>query len=242
MKDIKRLEDRIKKLEYYTQLSLLESNTANQFISDANGLNRFKSGFFVDNFTSFKTQDLRVGKRNSIDQKGQILRPKHITNSVTLQTGPVVDVDSTEDQRTSPIEGVNIRKQNDIVSLEYSEVEWINQPFATRTESVTPFLISFWQGTISLTPSSDNWVTPNEIKAKTIDTIRNYTQVMSEAEEKFGVDPETGFASELWNSWENNWSGTTTQAENTVTGTTSSDRTFGPVSYTHLTLPTILLV
>ena len=33
MKDIKRLEDRIKKLEYYTQLSLLESNTANQFIS-----------------------------------------------------------------------------------------------------------------------------------------------------------------------------------------------------------------
>jgi hypothetical protein len=227
MRDIKRLEDRIKKLEYYTQLSLLESNTANQFISDANGLNRFKSGFFVDNFTSFKTQDLRIGKRNSIDQTGQILRPKHITNSVTLQTGPVVDVDSTEDQRTSAIEGVNIRKQNDIVSLEYSELEWINQPFATRTESVTPFLISFWQGTISLTPSSDNWVTPNEIKAKTIDTIGNYTQVMSEAEEKFGVDPETGFASELWNSWENNWSGTTSQTENTVTGTSASDRTFG---------------
>jgi hypothetical protein len=39
---------------------------------------------------------------------------------------------------------------------------------------------------------------------------------MSEAEEKFGVDPETGFASELWNSWETNWSGTTSQAENTV--------------------------
>ena len=227
MKDIKRLEDRIKKLEYYTQLSLLESNTANQFISDANGLNRFKSGFFVDNFTSFKTQDLEIGKRNSIDQAGQILRPKHITNSVTLQTGPVVDVDSTEDRRTSAIEGVNVRKENDIVSLEYSEVEWLNQPFATRTESVTPFLISFWQGTIALTPSSDNWVTPNEIKAKTIDTIGNYSQVMSDAEEKFGVDPETGFASELWNSWENNWSGTTTQAENTITGTTSSSHTFG---------------
>ena len=28
---------------YYTQLSMLESETANQFIPDANGLNRFKS-------------------------------------------------------------------------------------------------------------------------------------------------------------------------------------------------------
>ena len=52
MKDIKKLEDRIKNLEYYTTLSILETNTANQFIPDANGLNRFKSGFFVDNFTS----------------------------------------------------------------------------------------------------------------------------------------------------------------------------------------------
>ena len=57
MSDIKNLENRIKNLEYYTTLSLLETNTANLFVADSDGLNRFKSGFFVDNFTGFKTQD-----------------------------------------------------------------------------------------------------------------------------------------------------------------------------------------
>ena len=227
MKDIKRLEDRIRNLEYYTQLSMLESETANQFIPDANGLNRFKSGFFVDNFTTFRTQDFKLGRKNSIDQTNQVLRPKHNTNSFTLQTGPVVDVDPTEDKRTSAVEGLNVRKQNDILSLDYSDVEYINQPFATRTESVTPFLISFWQGTLTLTPASDNWVTENRMKAKTIDTIGNYSQIMSEAEEKYGVDPETGFAPEVWNSWETNWSGTFTEESGTQTGSTSSSRTFG---------------
>ena len=30
----------------------------NKFIPDANGLNRFKSGIFVDNFTDLKPQDI----------------------------------------------------------------------------------------------------------------------------------------------------------------------------------------
>lgn len=227
MKDIKKLEDRIRNLEYYTTLSALETTTANQFIPDANGFNRFKSGFFVDNFTSFSTQDLRLGRNNSIDQSNKILRPKHSTNSFSLQTGPVVDVDTTVDERNSTIDGTNVRKQNDIISLDYSDVEWISQTFATRTESVTPFLISFWQGTIVLTPTSDNWVDQTRLKAKTINTIGNYSQIMSEAEEKYGVDPETGFASEVWNSWETNWSGTTTTVTDTRESTTTSSRTFG---------------
>ena len=43
-----------------------------------------------------------------------------------------------------------LEKQNDIVlTLDYAEVEYIKQNFgATRTESVTPFLISFWSGTL----------------------------------------------------------------------------------------------
>ena len=227
MKDIKKLEERIKNLEYYTTLSILETNTANQFIPDSNGLNRFKSGFFVDNFTTFSTQDLRLGRNNSIDQANKILRPKHSTNSFTLQTGPVVDADPTEDRRTSAIDGTNVRKQNDIISLDYSDVEWITQTFATRTESVTPFLISFWQGTIVLTPASDNWVSQDRVTAKTIDTIGNYSQIMSEAEEKYGVDPETGFAAEVWNSWETNWSGTFSTQTDTRESTTTSSHTFG---------------
>ncbi len=57
MQDIKNLENRIKNLEYYTTLSLLETNTANMFVADGDGLNRYKSGFFVDNFTTIKAQE-----------------------------------------------------------------------------------------------------------------------------------------------------------------------------------------
>ena len=227
MKDIKKLEDRIRNLEYYTQLTLLETSTANQFIPDGSGLNRFKSGFFVDNFTSFATQDMNHGRNNSIDQSNQIFRPKHNTNSFNLTTGPVVDVDPTADKRNSVVEGTNVRKQNDILSLDYSELEYITQTLATRTESVTPFLISFWQGTIVLTPASDNWVTQNRVEARTIDTIGNYSQIMSEAEEKFGVDPETGFAPQVWNSWETNWSGTFSEDVTTRRSTRSNTHTFG---------------
>ena len=68
MVDIKNLENRIKNLEYYTALTLLETNTANLFVSDGDGLNRFKSGFFVDNFDSFLPQEDRLGIKNSIDR------------------------------------------------------------------------------------------------------------------------------------------------------------------------------
>ena len=57
MSDIRRLENRIRNLEYYTALSLFETNTANLFVPDSEGLNRFKSGFFVDNFNTFRPQE-----------------------------------------------------------------------------------------------------------------------------------------------------------------------------------------
>ena len=207
---------------------MLESTTANMFVPDADGLNRFKSGFFVDNFTSFKSQDYFLSRKYSIDQIHKLMRPAHYTTSVDMLTGPVVDVDPTEDKRTANIEGINIRKQSGIVNLEYSEVEYVKQTFATRTESVTPFLISFWQGTIALVPSSDNWVTQNRVEAKTIEVPGNYADVMAEAEERFNVDPQTGFAATIWNSWETNWTGTTSVIRDTRRRTdTSTGPRFG---------------
>ena len=50
MRDIGKLQQRIQNLEYYTNLSLLERDAESFEITDANGLNRFKSGFIVDNF------------------------------------------------------------------------------------------------------------------------------------------------------------------------------------------------
>ena len=209
MKDIRKLDKRIKNLEYYTALSTLETNTANMFVADADGLNRFKSGFYVDNFTSFLSQEDQLigGPKNSLDRKYKQLRPKHYTSSVDLMFGPVTNTDPTDDLAFTAVEGINVRKQSDIVTLDYSEVEYIKQSFGTRTESVTPFLISFWQGTLELTPTSDTWVDTVRLEAKTIEIEGDYEQTMEDAARTMNVDPQTGFAPTVWNSWETNWTG-----------------------------------
>ena len=64
MRDIGQLEDRIENLERVTSLSLLEVSTEALRIEDEDGNNRFKSGFFVDNFVD----------RTLIDEKSNICR------------------------------------------------------------------------------------------------------------------------------------------------------------------------
>ena len=223
MSDIKKLENRISGLEYYTSLSTLEATTANMFVADADGLNRFKSGFFVDNFTGFTAQEDGLQIKNSIDRAHKELRPRHYTNSVDLIFGPVVNTDPTADLNFATIEGNNIRKANDVITLDYSEVEYINQPFATRTESVTPFLISFWQGTMELTPASDTWVDTVRLEAKVIDVEGDYTSTVEMLRRTENLDPQTGFAPIVWNAWETNWTGfefndTTVRRTQTTTG------------------------
>ena len=50
MRDIGALEKRIKNLEYYTSLSLLEKEAKEKSILDSNGVDRFKNGLLIDSF------------------------------------------------------------------------------------------------------------------------------------------------------------------------------------------------
>lgn len=207
MVDINQLENRIKNLEYYTSLSLLETNTANLFVPDSNGLNRFKSGFYVDNFTNTITQEDGVPIKNSIDPRHKELRPSHYTTSIDLTLGPVTGIDQSSDSAFRDPEGTNIRRNEDVITLDYREVEWLRQNFATRSESVTPYLVSFWSGTLELTPSSDTWVTPNRIDANVQQVEGNYAETLARATRDFGVDPNTGFAPTVWDAWTTSWTG-----------------------------------
>ena len=218
MVDIKALENRIKNLEYYTSLSLLETNAENLFISDSSGFNRFKSGFFVDNFTNNLAQETNIEINNSIDTLNKELRPKHYTNSVDLIFGPVENVDPTADLAFTNVEGINIRKTGDLVTLDYSEVEWLKQSVATRTENVTPFVIGFWQGTLELTPATDTWVDTVRLEAKITNVEGNYEQTVRD----LNIDPQTGYGPTVWGSWEENWTG----KEIITTNTTKSNTTY----------------
>jgi hypothetical protein len=207
MTDIKQIENRLKNLEYYTALSILESNTVNLFVPDSDGFNRFKSGFFVDNFSTFKSQDETIEINNSIDVKNKELRPKHYTESIDLIFGPIVGANQSADLAFSPIEGINVRKSSDIVTLEYGEVEWIKQTSSTRSESITPFLIPFWQGTIEMTPSSDTWVDTATFDSKITQFGESCTETFSKISKTKNINEQSGFASILWNSWGTNWVG-----------------------------------
>jgi len=208
MSDIAKLETRIKNLEYYTTLSLLETDTANLFVPDSNGLNRFKSGFFVDNFADLTKQDPKIGIKGSIDPLKGEFRPSHYTNSVDLVVGTkgLIGAGATTNEDiqnldTKDILGTNIAKTGDIVTLSYTNREWLSQPYATISENVQPYVLSFWEGSIQLNPSSDIWVDTVRLAAKTVQLEGNYLSTLNSLALTNGVNPQTGIGPVIWGSW-----------------------------------------
>ena len=189
-RDIQVLEDRIKTLEFYTQLSLLESDTANMEIRDASGLSRFKNGFIVDNFASLSTADtLHPDYRVSTDfERGQ-MRPAHYTTQVPLQ----YSTSST-----------NVQQTDEIITLPYASTVLIDQPYASAVENVNPFNVFTYTGDVELFPESDNWVDTkslNPIQGPVVEgnfltTVREYNA------------DQNGFSPIHWNSWKTTWTGT----------------------------------
>ena len=149
MKDIGDLETRIANLEFQSSLNALEKDTAGFEIVGSDGLNRFKSGFLVDNFSGHhvgdtKHPDYRIG----IDFERQELRPSHSSKGVKLTEDTTID-----SVRTSN----GYKRTGDLITLNYSEVVLSEQPYATRVERITPFLTSSWNGQITLDPFGDEW-------------------------------------------------------------------------------------
>jgi len=213
MRDISRLEDRIKNLESYTTLNILESRTQNSSIKDSLGLDRFKSGFIVDNFTSTDVQNRSVPIKNSIDEKNAELRPAPYTTSVDLLIGSKSligigqSVDPTADSRfVSDLVGNNIRRTGQLVTLNYDDVEKVTQPYATRSVNVTPFLVTKYIGNIDLFPSSDTWVDQVKLDPR-VSVLDQYTKTRDQLIAE-GWDPQTGYSPIKWGSWETTWAGT----------------------------------
>ena len=60
---------------------------------------------------------------------------------------------------------------------------------------------------MELSPPSDNWVDTVSVEARVINTEGNFAQTLAEASRTLNVDPQTGFAPTIWNSWQTNWTG-----------------------------------
>jgi len=166
MSDISLLENRIQRVEEFTSLTALENKTQNFTIKDAEtGLDRFKCGFFADNFVNYDYIDLNNSSfRSAIEQNTGTLRPLHYSTQLDLQLGSEIisgigtTYDLNADQSyVTDLGSPGVKKTGDLITLNYDEVLYNEQPFATRTENITAFLVSSWHGYIELNPPIDNW-------------------------------------------------------------------------------------
>ena len=174
MRDIGQLEDRIENLERVTSLTLLEVSTEALRIEDEDGNNRFKSGFFVDNFVdrTLSDQDL-----TSADINGGQLRPRVLSNTLKqriLQSpkDEVVPLDlSTNFNLLDP----NIQKTGNVATLKYDSIGWLEQPLATRVENVNPFHVIEYAGNVKLSPENDFWIRTIYISPSVRNIMRSNT-------------------------------------------------------------------
>ena len=167
MKDIVTLENRIKNIEYYTSLSLLEVETSNMSLRDPQtNLERFKSGFFVDNFKSVAGGDVTNRQyKASIDSTSGRLRPQHYTTSIDLLLGSEAIVGAATSSNPSAdyrfvedLGDANVKRVGDVICLNYSDTVYLENNFATRIENVNPFAVVNWIGQVELNPGTDTWI------------------------------------------------------------------------------------
>ena len=159
MRDIGGIEDRVDNLEKITSLSLLEVSTQTLQVQDAQGLNRFKTGFFVDDFKDKSLIDFNFSSIE-VDTEAKELTPIISKNSLK---GQIAASQSSTDENLDLSQNFtlldpNVQKIGNQITLKYNEVGWIEQALATQVENVNPFHVINYAGTVQLSPSSDNWV------------------------------------------------------------------------------------
>ena len=159
MRDIGKLEDRIENLEEVTSLTMLELNAKTLSVTDANGLDRFKSGFIVSDFRDKSLADPRYTTIDISKEGATAIAPIDFWSmDAELSLDPGINPDTADLSQNLKLADPSIQKTGDMLTLAYTEVDWLNQPHATNVENVNPFNVIVFQGAVVLDPASDNWV------------------------------------------------------------------------------------
>lgn len=163
MKDIGSIEKRVTNLEETTALSLLETKTSALQIRDNRDstLERYKTGFFVDNFADDSNAERDGDARFSIDFTNRTLNSQVEYNSFPLveklntnattstsTSGFAVTVDAV---RTSQ----NYALTGDLLTLSYTTSTLLEQGLATTSIAVAPFVTATFLGSLRVVPDKD---------------------------------------------------------------------------------------
>jgi len=158
MRDIGKLEERIENLEEVTTLSMLELNAKTLAVTDANGLDRFKTGFVVSDFRDKSLADASFSEFDIDRANSHAIAPVDFWSiPAELALDPGIDRTKADLSQNLKLLDSNIQKSGDLLTLKYSQVGWIENPHATGTENVNPFNVIVFVGGIELDPPSDNW-------------------------------------------------------------------------------------
>ena len=143
MHAIGQLEDRIKRLEYYTVLNALELDTKTTSVRDATGMiERFKNGIFADPFN-----DHTIG--NQTDPEYSIA-----VSSVRSIARPTFNQLFHEFQLSSAA-STGVKAVGRLLMLDYVSEYFGGNKFATTYRNATESMYSF-KGSVSIYPMYDN--------------------------------------------------------------------------------------
>jgi hypothetical protein len=179
-KDISDLQKQVDNLEYYAALSLLETNANSLQVPDVFGLNRFKNGILVDDFTSFATADNKsfADFHTNINIRKKTMGSITNINNFQLQNDAIIQGLGTLTAHPAGYAISSIRGgSTNLYTLPYTVANLVVQQYASNTISVNPFSVVNYAGSAQLNPPMDNWVNTYEGAAITItDPQYQFTQ------------------------------------------------------------------
>ena len=218
MRDIGKIEKRLENVEYYTQLNMLEQSAQSLQIQDADGFDRFKNGFIVDNFTGHGIGDVgNADYKAAMAMAEGALRPTFKEDAVSLierdEDGTaIVDADRTS---------ANYQKTGDLLTLPYTEETLVDQPFASKYINVNPFNVFTWVGTIELTPPGDEWKETERAPELVINNQGGFDTLISGNPNLQSVEIGT-----VWNEWQDMWAGAPRELDVRNLGGAQREQTF----------------
>ena len=162
MRDIGNLEKRIDNLEIMTSLTALENDTKSLQVTDADGLDRFKTGFVVNDFKdrNFINFNRTQGSRCDVDvvNKELISAVDFWSLRSELALDPSIDETTVDTSLNTKLLDANCQKTGDLITLKYDEVaSELKNLQATQIENINPFNVIVFAGQVILDPPSDNW-------------------------------------------------------------------------------------
>jgi hypothetical protein len=208
MREIGALEDRIKRLEYYTVLNALELDTKTLSVRDDTGnIERFKNGIFADPFndhTLGKTEDREY--RIAVDSSKSIIRPLY--------------EELFHNFKLSNTSSSNIKVAGRLAMIDYDTEYFGGNQWATNYRNCTESFYS-WRGHLQLFPNFDNVNQTTLVAPQTIniDIAGAFSDLLATGIAKdissVTANPvQTGSSQEAWNGTgiktTNHWSQTTT--------------------------------